>query len=215
MSTNAKGLENIDIAKESLKKEIMPLFTALIASAFGLISLAALIYLQIYKQQVIPYIVTVDRQGAILTSGALNAAKGIPEEIIAATSCDFVEKIRTNTLDNDLKRKNIEFIYAHTKNKSQALAFIDDFYKNNFKKIQDIKTSVQFQNLIRISKNTFQIDWIETLYLKKGEIKKKMRGLITYELIHISHRSLSSLKVNPLGIFVSEIRISERFENRP
>ena len=74
---------------------------------------------------------------------------------------------------------------------------------------------MQFQNLIRISKNTFQIDWIETLYLKKGEIKKKMRGLITYELIHISHRSLSSLKVNPLGIFVSEIRISERFENRP
>ena len=122
-----KGLENIDIAKESLKKEIMPLFTALIASAFGLISLAALIYLQIYKQQVIPYIVTVDRQGAILTSGALNAAKGIPEEIIAATSCDFVEKIRTNTLDNDLKRKNIEFIYAHTKNKSQALAFIHVF----------------------------------------------------------------------------------------
>ena len=74
---------------------------------------------------------------------------------------------------------------------------------------------MQFQNLIRISKNTFQIDWIETLYLKKGEIKKKMRGLITDELIHISHRSLSSLKVNPLGIFVSEIRISERFENRP
>lgn len=215
MKNNYKGLEDINLLKESLRHDLLPLSAVLLSAAFGFLSLGALLYFQIFKQEIIPYIVTVDRQGAILTSGALKAADGIPEEIIATTLCDFLEKLRCAGDDHDLKRRDIEYIYAHLKDKSSALAYVDDYYQKQDPFLKDRYVKIELQNLIRAAQKTFQIDWIETTDFNKSHKRQKMRAQITYELVRVKHRSLNSLKLNPLGIFITDIRLSERFENQP
>jgi type IV secretory pathway TrbF-like protein len=215
MKKNYQGLEDINYLKENLRHDLLPLSTVLISGALGFMSLAGLLYYQIYKQEVIPYIVTIDRQGAILGSGAIKAADGIPEEIIATTLCDFLEKLRSFGDDPDLKRRDIEFIYAHLKPKSPASRCVDDFFKAQDPFLPNHVAKLELQNLIRVGAKTFQIDWIETEDFNKNHNRKKMRAQLIYELVHIRHRSINTLKLNPLGIFVKDIRISERFENQP
>ena len=215
MKNNYKGLEDINLLKESMRHDLLPLSAVLLSAAFGFLSLGSLLYFQMFKQEIIPYIVTVDRQGAILASGALKSADGIPEEIIATTLCDFLEKLRTYGDDHDLKRRDTEYIYAHIKDKSSALDYVDNYYQKQDPFLKDRYTKVELQNLIRVAQKTFQIDWIETVDLNQSHKRQKMRAQITYELVRIKHQSLNSLKLNPLGIFVTDIRLSERFENQP
>ena len=80
------------ISKELYMKNAIPMVLGIGGLALGFFSLSYLMV--IHKEpKVIPYIVTVDRQGSILASEELKATENIPETAVAAFMCDFIEKV--------------------------------------------------------------------------------------------------------------------------
>ncbi len=207
-----RGLYGVNLALKTLRGELLPYILALGGLSFGFLGIAAFLYAKL-NSNVIPYIVTVDRQGVILDQGELKEALGIPEEIIAVSLCDFIEQLRTVTEDKKLQSQHIENIYAHLKANSQASAAVSAYFKQNNPLEHNKNVSIHMKNIIRVAPYTFQFDWTEDRYDNgQGPLRYKMRALVTYELIQIKHRTIDSLKQNPLGIFINELSVSERIK---
>ena len=63
----------------------------------------------------------------------------------------------------------------------------------------------------RQTDETYQIDWLEKTYDKKGILLnvKEFRALVTVFLSHIDVESVDQLIDNPLGIYIRDYNISE------
>lgn len=185
---------------KQVRFHLLPLCCALLGAAFGMLSLSAYLY-ESSKLSVVPYVITVDKSGAVIARDDLKGEIDIPERAIASSLGSFIEDLRTRTEDPQITAKNVRAVYARLKENSQAFLEVDKFYKEHPRE-EDIYT--ELTSILRISNKVFQIDWCED---SKNQKRKCLRAHLGYE-IHKSASDLMALRLNPLGIKIHELQIS-------
>ncbi len=199
------------LASSLYAKSAIPLILGLLGFSLGFFSLGYLSFIH-HSPKVVPYIVSIDRQGAIISSHEVKSSSTLPENAVAAFMCEFIENLNTICLDPQLQREFIHKVYACVAMDSQALHFLDNHYNHEqlFSGDKNLSQSVNIESVSRLSERSFQVDY-EVIYEHFDEIlRKKYKAVISYQTGSIDFDSVDKLRLNPLSIMIYDLKILKK-----
>jgi len=165
------------------------------------------------KSTYIPYVFEVDKHGKAMAQGALQPMKITDQRIIKVSIIQFIEDARTITPDIDLKRKQIFRLYGKLSPNDPATPKLNEWFNktedsNPLKRAEKEMVSIQIETILVQTKNTWQVDWIETTRNRKGimEVEPvKMRALLNvYHIEPTSNTTEEEFRKNPFGIYIKD-----------
>lgn len=119
---------------------------------------------------------------------------------------NFITKSRFLPSDLVLFKKNS--IEANAFMTSNVATKVDQYLvKDNYReKIKNQNTvDIEILSTLKLTKNTYQIRWIENIYDSTGKLKQKnlMVGVLTVNIDR--PKNVEEIKYNPLGIYITDI----------
>lgn len=198
-------------ASANYTKNALPLIMGLGGLAMGFFSLGYLLMLN-REPQVLPYIVTVDRQGSVLASDTLKSSQSIPEAALAAFMCEFTEKVFSICKDGDLQREYIRKAYSMVDLESPARRYLDGYYNDSqlFRAGTNSLSSVKIESVSRLSDNSFQVDYTVISQRFDESSEKHFKTVLSYKIGSISFENVEELRLNPLSVLIYEIKTSRK-----
>ncbi|URL60462.1 conjugal transfer protein TrbF [Luteibacter flocculans] len=193
--------------------------TALISLLLALAAVGGVIYIG-SQSKFVPYVVEVNKLGeAMAVSPAAKASK-VDQRIVRASVAEFIVNARTVTPDVAMQRRAIFKVYALMTAGSAATGKMTAYLNGSpettpFKRAEKQTVNVEIVSAIPQTAATWQVDWIETQRTRKGELIGKpyrMRALL-----NIASQPLppdvteDQIRLNPLGIYVSDYSWSKQF----
>lgn len=177
------------------------------------IILTAGLVIQSLKTQVIPYVVTVDKNtGEVLKAGTLTTNDYKPQEAeIKYFLGQFVSNARSIGLD-PVVYKTLQTRAASYLTQNAAQKYVTIMQSEGRSKLFGQKTVVVHISSIQKMPNTdtsFQIRWTEEeLGIQNGEkTTKNMSGIFSYTTLKVEDKE--QMLVNPLGLFITDFSFSE------
>src|SRR5436853_6390576 len=174
--------------------------------ALSLILAGGLISVSV-EQKTVPYVVEVDSLGAALAiKPAENGGRPVDERIVRYQLAAFIRGARQVMTDRIAMKQGLEQVYAYAR--GPARAYLDDYYRAN-NPFEIAKTYVvvpTVTSLLRLSPTSWQVRWtgeqrgLDGLPLGKSQ----WEGVVTTEVI--SPTSEETVLVNPLGLYVTDLR---------
>ena len=195
--------ERIGSARVQARNWRMMAFGSLLLSG----GLSAALVWQSTQGTITPYVVEVDRLGAAQAVTPATADFRPTDPQIAYHLSRFIENVRQIPADPIVLRQNWLHAYDFTTDKG-ALA-LNDYARVNdpFAKVGDTQISVEVSSVIRASKSSFRIAWIERRYAN-GQLAATERWTAILTIVLQQPRDAERLRKNPLGIFVNAINWS-------
>jgi type IV secretion system protein TrbF len=208
---------------------------ALMASVTTLGAVGGLVYLA-STVKFVPYVVRVSDLGQpVAVSPAMPAAPFDPR-VVEAEVADFITDARTVTTDFDLEKRGVFRVYSMLRPGDLGQKKMSDWFgatpdSSPFAKAQKETVNVQISSVIAQSDRSWQVDWIETTYVKSapgttgddtpptpdgstaataptttaGGVSEHWRALVTLEYRpHNKGVSDREIRANPLGIYVTD-----------
>jgi len=173
---------------------------------FGLciLLLFGLIY-QSSKSVVVPYIVQVGSNGEVLSSArAIETNQDPQDNEIKYFLGKWVNDVRAMPIDIVVKKNS--WINAYQFMRPQAAVKMNEYInkENPMAKAGEETVAVQLIGIIKMSKKTFQVRWIEEVFEKGGGLKEtyKMTGLFSVGFTRPSNEK--EILTNPLGLFIED-----------
>ena len=113
--------------------------------------------------------------------------------------------------DATVEKNAIERVYAQIGNGTPAALRISDSYRDGspLKLAQTETVSVNVRALYASSKDSYEVEWTETIFDVKGEQigTQNYKGVITISIHPPEDEGLA--RVNPLGIYVTNVSWSK------
>ncbi len=186
---------------------------AIISLSIAAISLIGVVTLST-RSRFVPYVIEIDKLGQVaavqaaseLTSKTLDSVK-------KAMLSSWISKTRLVTPDQHLQANSIRNVYALLNASDPSTAKMHDWYnaETPFKRAEKTLVDAQVVSIIQQSPETYQIDWIETVRSRSGELEfvDNYRALITTYVIPQSTSEESVIRANPIGLFVKDFSWSK------
>lgn len=210
---NAKNVCNSRISEFFWKYRAWQLLTIL-SLLITFVAVSGVIYIG-SQSKFIPYIVEVNKLGETIVVGRTQTGTIKDPRIIRAKVANFIDTLRLVSIDPALQRNYIYKTYESLRRGDPAFEKANIFYQDNktnpFKLGKTISRNIEIKSLNRQTDETYQIDWLENTYDKKGILLyvKEFRALVTVFLSPVDVESVDKLIENPLGIFIRDYNISE------
>ncbi len=185
----------------------------LAAVLFGLVALVAVLGLVVVgaKPKVIPYVVEVDKLGNVVGQGVATQTTGADDRLKRAALWSWVRDWRMVSSDPLVEKAAIGRVYALIGSTSAASARISTSYRDAspLKLAQSETISVDVNAIYAASKDSYEVEWSESVFDLKGEQigTQRYKGVITIALNPSSDEKVAN--VNPLGIYVTDISWSK------
>lgn len=210
---NTKNIWNSRISELFWKYRAWQLLS-IISLMVTLVAVSGAIYIG-SQSKFIPYIVEVNKLGETIVVGRTQVGTIKDPRIIRAKVANFIDTLRLVSVDPALQRNYIYKTYESLRRGDPAFEKANIFYQdpktNPFTLGKAISRNIEIKSLNRQTDETYQIDWLEKTYDKKGILLylKEFRALVTVFLSPIDVESVEQLIENPLGIFIRDYNISE------
>lgn len=172
------------------------------------ISVCFFIY-SINLQKTVPVLINVMPNGeaAFLGEVRQSAAPQIPESAILYQARKFITNLRSISTDPQVLYNNIEECYAMVTSSYEPVMTRALRTSSPFNLVGKIRRSLEIESVLKITNNSYQVDWIETSLDGGGTPKKsRMRSLITIKILPADEKTI---KKNPLGIYIDNCEITE------
>ena len=185
----------------------------LLAVTSSVVALTAVLGLIVIgaKPKVIPYIVAVDNLGKVVSQGTAVQASVADDRLKRAALWSWVQDWRMVSSDATVEKNAIERVYAQIGNGTPAALRISDAYRDGspLKLAQTETVSVNVRALYASSKDSYEVEWTETIFDLKGEQigTQNYKGVITISIHPPEDEGLA--RVNPLGIYVTNVSWSK------
>ena len=175
-----------------------------LASIGGIIHLSS-------QSKFVPYIVKVDKLGKALAYAPAERLSMVGENEIHSAVASFINDSRLVTPDVNLQRAAILRIYSALVPSEPAMMKMNEHLNgveesNPFNRAATETVTIQFENILKQSGETWQVDWTETVRDRKGsKIKEpfRMRAIITVAIIPPDETTTEAqIRKNPLGIYM-------------
>lgn len=163
------------------------------------------------QSRVTPYIVEVDRFGAVQAVAPAIQNYQPTDVEIGWYLARFVEHVRGISIDPVLVRRN--WLEAYDFATDKAAVFLNDYARSSdpFAKIGARSVSVQITSVVRASDTSFQVTWVETAY-ERGSLAGTERWTALLTLVIDPPRTADKLRKNPLGIYVNGLAWSRELD---
>jgi len=182
-------------------------------TGFGSLGLFAvtlfLFFYAVSLQRTIPVLINVMPSGEASFLGEVRqtAQIQVPEAAIFYQVRKFITNIRSISIDSQVLYNNINECYAMVSASYEPIMTRMLRANSPFPLVGKIRRTVEIESALRITGNSYQVDWIETSVEPGGSpVSRKMRGLLTVSLITPES---SFIKENPLGIFIESCEWTE------
>jgi type IV secretion system protein TrbF len=168
------------------------------------LSIGGLVYLGAQPKSV-PHIVEIDQLGAASYRGPVGKSNWTPTEAsIRYHLRRFVDLTRTVSSDPAVMKRN--WTDAYTLVTPNAANMLTAHVEKNdpFKRVENERVSVEVSSIVRVSKETWQVDWKETTWGKNGQQLGSFiwRGML--RTVVNPPESDELLIKNPIGLYIDE-----------
>jgi type IV secretion system protein TrbF len=184
--------------------------------AFGCLGLVGGLSLQLAvlstTSRVTPYVVEVERGGAIRAVAPAVESYEPSDAQIAAELARFIEHVRGVSIDPVVVKQS--WLKAYDYATDRAAQTLNDYARENdpFAKIGQRSVSVEITSVVRASPTSFQLRWREKVF-ENGAVAgtQSFTGVLT--IVSKPPRDAATLRANPLGIYVNAINWSRELES--
>jgi type IV secretory pathway TrbF-like protein len=169
------------------------------------------------QSKFIPYIVEVDKLGQVAAMAPAERVATVDPRIVHATVAFFIKNARLVTPDITLQRKAVFQVYSMLAPNLPATAKMNEYLNatpevSPFRRAETEMVSVEISVVLPQTANTWQVDWVETVRDRQGEVKEKpygMRALVTIFVDPSTQTTEAQILNNPLGIYVKDFSWSK------
>ncbi len=173
------------------------------------LALGGMIYLGA-QPKAVPHIIEVDRLGAATYLGPVGRPGDsyVPSDaVITYHLRRFVDDTRSLCSDPTVLKRNWLEAYAllTPRGGNMLTAFVDKPENDPFRRAQDERVTLEFQSAVRVSADTWQLDWQETAWDKNGSplgSPTSWRAMLR-TLLQVP-KTPEALRKNPIGLYIDE-----------
>ncbi len=173
--------------------------------AFGALGLSALLsgglVWQAARSHITPYIVEVDRFGAVQLVGPAVTPYQPEDAQIAYHLARFIRNVRGLSIDPVVVRRAWLEAYDYATDRGAQLLNAFAQAQDPFKAIAERSISVEITSVVRASPDSFQVKWKEETW-RHGTRLRQERWTAILTIVTEPPRDLVTLRKNPLGIYV-------------
>lgn len=202
------GKHDYDVGRVEVEKKKWQII-AFIGLGFGLLGLIGMFYgLSLPKN--IPLLVKIAPWGEADYVGDISTknVSAIPDESLKYYIENFVSKTRSVSSDIEVIYANINDAYNFVS--SNASNILTEEIKNNkiVERVGSIRTKVTVETTIRLTNESWQVDWVEEDSHINGAVitKRRYRGIYNVKIAPVS---TDIIRFNPLGIFIDSYELQE------
>lgn len=194
--------------KQAQNWRIFALFTLLLT----LFSLGGNI-MQAMQIKVVPYIVEVDKLGRFSVVNRAEDIQTTPERLIQSVISSVIIDWRTVTADIELQKSMVKRLsYFST---GSAKGVLKDWYSQNnpYERAKENKLiHIELKSLpLKLSENSYRIEWIETVRNHSGVILASNRYEATATIQIKAPTNEQTLLYNPAGVYITSLSTSTVF----
>ena len=184
---------------------------ALLCGAVSLVSVSGVVYIG-SQSKVVPYIVEVDKRGMASSVSPAEKSFNADARIIRAYLARFVTDWRTISVDRVAQKNAIDRMYSMLPNGSPALNKLNEHFKANnpFKVASKQRVAVQITDILKISDQTWQVEWEEVTRDLNGELTSSLRIKSSISVGITPPTDERLLLINPLGIYITDLNWSRQ-----
>jgi len=174
------------------------------------ITLTATIYLST-RSTLIPYVIEVDQTGNAKAINPAYRVNYIPKKMEYEYFLkELVKNMRNISKDKVLTgrnyQKNTFFLKKVAQEKYKQLIKDEDLTKLI---TNGITRDTKIISLNNLTKNTYQIRWVETIYNKLGKVTRKIKMVGVFSMKIVTPTTLEEINNNPLGIIITDFSMSK------
>jgi type IV secretion system protein VirB5 len=157
---------------------------------------------------VTPYVIEVDRAGAVRAVGEAATPYRPTDAQIAYHLAHFISNVRSLALDPVIVRQSWLEAYQYTTD--QGAARLNEFARANdpFARVGQVSIAVEITSVVRASDNSFQVRWIERSY-SRGALSSTERWTAIVSIVIQPPRTEERVRQNPLGIYIDALSWSK------
>ncbi|MCJ8521167.1 type IV secretion system protein VirB5 [Pseudorhizobium tarimense] len=176
-----------------------------LAMVMAIIGFSYALYLS-SRVRFVPYIVEVDKLGNAVTAGFPQQLEYADPRVVRATLGGFITSFRSVTPDAVVQKSYIDRTYALLRAADPSTEKINAWFRNNspFEAARRATVSVEVNNIVALSEQTYQIDWTEYERDRKGReiATRRFRGIATVSLA--PPQDEATIRVNPIGLYLRD-----------
>jgi len=172
------------------------------------IAVAGMIHLGA-QPKAVPHIIEVDRLGAATYRGPVGQTDYVPSEaVITYHLRRFIEDTREISSDLAVLKRN--WLDAYTlvtpRGGNMLSAFVQKPENDPFRRAQDERVTVELLSAVRVSGDTWQVDWRESAWDKNGSPGASpavWRAMLRTFLQ--APKTAEAMSRNPIGLYIDEL----------
>ncbi len=185
-------------------------------ASFGSLSLAILLaggmIWQSTQSRVVPYVVQVDKFGAVQAIGPAIQNYTPTDAEIAWYLARFITDVRELSLDPVVVRR--DWLEAYDYATDHGAVFLNQYAQSNdpFKAVGERTVSVQVTSVVRVSDNSFQVKWSEQTF-EHDTLAKTEHWTAILTIVTKQPATAETLKKNPLGLYINGVNWSRELDS--
>jgi len=164
------------------------------------------------QSRVTPYVVQVDKFGAVQAIGPATQNYTPTDAEIAWYLARFVTDVRSLSLDPVVVRRN--WLEAYDYATDHGAVFLNQYAQANdpFKAVGERTVSVQITSVVRVSDGSFQVKWVEQIF-EHDALARTEHWTAILSVVTKQPTTAEILKKNPLGLYVNGVNWSRELDN--
>jgi len=184
--------------------------------SFGTLGMALLLgggmLWQASQSRVTPYVVQVDKFGAVQAIGPAIQNYSPTDAEIAWYLARFITDVRSLSLDPVVVRHN--WLEAYDYATDHGAIFLNQYAQANdpFKAVGERTVSVQITSVVRASDNSFQVKWTEQIF-EHDALARTEHWTAILSVVTKQPTTAEILNKNPLGLYVNGVNWSREFDS--
>lgn len=161
---------------------------------------------QASKSKLIPYVIEVDKLGTTVGVKRADEAKQADHRVVRAALAAFVQNTRMVSPDGYLQKAALLNAYAYLSNADPSTAALNEFFSKNspFERAQTETVTVEINTALPLTKDSWQIEWTETVRTRKGAVKEVSRWKAVSSIYLAAPTTEAAMLKNPLGVFIKD-----------
>ncbi len=164
------------------------------------------------QSRIVPYVVQVDKFGAVQAIGPAIQNYTPTDAEIAWYLARFITDVRELSLDPVVVRR--DWLEAYDYATDHGAVFLNQYAQSNdpFKAVGERTVSVQVTSVVRVSDNSFQVKWTEQTF-EHDTLAKTERWTAILSIVTKQPATAETLKKNPLGLYINGVNWSRELDS--
>ena len=178
---------------------------AVVSLTMALIGTSYALY-QSTQVKLVPYIVEVDRLGTPASAGFPAQIDYADPRVVRGMLGAFVTSFKSITPDAVVQKQYIDRTYALLRTTDPSTEKVNAWFRgaNPFDRARTATVSIEINNVVALSNQSYQIDWTEFERDRQGKelATRRFRGIATVTLSPPLDEA--TIRLNPIGLYVRD-----------